>query len=67
MPELPEVETVCQGLKPHIIGHGISEVIVRQPSLRWMVPQTLASAIEGEVFRSIQRRGKYLLIATSTK
>ena len=66
MPELPEVETVCQGLKPHIIGHGISEVIVRQPSLRWMVPQTLASVIEGEVFRSIQRRGKYLLIATDS-
>ena len=33
MPELPEVETVCRGLRRHIIGRTITEVVVRSDSV----------------------------------
>jgi formamidopyrimidine-DNA glycosylase len=64
MPELPEVETVCRGVAPHIIGRTIQKVIVRQPSLRWPVPATLGDSLTGAVIQSVNRRAKYLLIAT---
>ena len=38
MPELPEVETTRRGIKPYIDQKKVSEVIVRQPKLRWPVP-----------------------------
>ncbi|WP_394753404.1 bifunctional DNA-formamidopyrimidine glycosylase/DNA-(apurinic or apyrimidinic site) lyase [Crenothrix sp.] len=64
MPELPEVETVCRGVAPHIIGQTIQKVIVRQPSLRWPVPSTLGNSLTGVTVQSVSRRAKYLLIAT---
>lgn len=33
MPELPEVETVCRGLRRHIIRRTITEVVVRSDSV----------------------------------
>ena len=39
MPELPEVETTLRGIEPYILGKTITSIIVRQPSLRWPVPQ----------------------------
>ena len=41
MPELPEVETICRGIAPHIIGQSINQVLVRQPRLRWAVSETM--------------------------
>ena len=38
MPELPEVETVRRGIAPHLIGQQVVRVVVRQPRLRWPVP-----------------------------
>ena len=32
MPELPEVETVCRGLRKHIVGRTITKVVVRSDS-----------------------------------
>jgi len=37
MPELPEVETTCQGIAPHLIGKKLISVDVRNGSLRWPV------------------------------
>lgn len=63
MPELPEVETTCRGIAPHIEGKIIRHVIVRQPKLRWPVPESLAQALTGQCIQSVSRRAKYLLLA----
>jgi len=65
MPELPEVETTCQGITPHLLNQGITNVIVRQAKLRWAVPASLAAKLTGQTIVSINRRGKYLLIDTT--
>ncbi len=64
MPELPEVETICRGIAPHIIGQTIKQVLVRQPRLRWMIAETLAEDLTGLTIKSVTRRAKYLLLAT---
>jgi len=66
MPELPEVETTCRGISPHIIDKVISDVIVRHPQLRWPIPENLAELLIGHQFVNIQRRAKYLLLKTNT-
>ena len=66
MPELPEVETTLRGIEPHILGKNINCIIVRQPSLRWPVPQAIIKKkLEKNNIDSIRRRGKYLLIESS--
>ena len=62
MPELPEVETTCRGIEPHLKGKKVSALVVRNSSLRWPIPTDLASRIEGKALRSVVRRGKYLLL-----
>ena len=64
MPELPEVETTRRGIAPHICGQRIAGLIVRQPRLRWPVPEQLTRQIKGARITRLWRRGKYLLIAT---
>jgi formamidopyrimidine-DNA glycosylase len=66
MPELPEVETTRLGLVERIVGRRIREAVVREPRLRWPVPDDLASRLRGKVVKSIQRRGKYLLLDCGT-
>lgn len=65
MPELPEVETTRLGISPHIQGQTIQEVIVREPRLRWPVPANLKDLLVNLKVDSVERRGKYLLFATS--
>ncbi|KEA63596.1 Formamidopyrimidine-DNA glycosylase [Marinobacterium lacunae] len=65
MPELPEVETSRAGIAPYLEGHRITALRVRQPRLRWPVPSDLAAHLEGQIVRSVSRRGKYLLIAVN--
>jgi formamidopyrimidine-DNA glycosylase len=61
MPELPEVEVTRRGLAPQLVGRVISGVAVREPRLRWPVPRDVL-ALAGRTVRTIQRRGKYLLV-----
>jgi len=61
MPELPEVETTLRGIEPHMQGQRISRVIVRDPRLRWPVPDEIHGA-EGQRVIALRRRAKYLLI-----
>ncbi|MBY6187943.1 bifunctional DNA-formamidopyrimidine glycosylase/DNA-(apurinic or apyrimidinic site) lyase [Marinobacter hydrocarbonoclasticus] len=63
MPELPEVEVTRQGIAPHLEGHIVTEVIVRNPRLRWPV-DPLIQQLEGQTIRSVTRRAKYLLLDT---
>ncbi|HKK06143.1 MAG TPA: bifunctional DNA-formamidopyrimidine glycosylase/DNA-(apurinic or apyrimidinic site) lyase [Gammaproteobacteria bacterium] len=62
MPELPEVETTRRGIAPHIEGHTVTDVIVREPRLRWPVPPALKAALRGQRLRRVARRSKYLLL-----
>jgi len=64
MPELPEVETTCRGIAPHLIGRRVARVVVRNPRLRWRVPTSLGREISGRIIGSVTRRAKYILIAT---
>ncbi|MDZ4152372.1 DNA-formamidopyrimidine glycosylase family protein, partial [Methylicorpusculum sp.] len=64
MPELPEVETTCRGISPHITGQAIQQVIVRHPQLRWPVPDNLDQTLSGLTIESVIRRAKYLLLNT---
>lgn len=66
MPELPEVETIMQGLIPHIKGLTIQQVIIRQPQLRWPVPLDLNDQLQQQKIIHLSRRGKYLLIQMAT-
>ena len=63
MPELPEVETTRKGISPYCEQQTVAKVTVRQPKLRWPVPDNLAELIEGRTIHGIQRRAKYLLLA----
>ena len=62
MPELPEVETTRRGLVPHLVGRRVRGAVVRNPNLRWPVPDDLTRRLKGEEVLDIRRRGKYLLI-----
>lgn len=64
MPELPEVETTLRGVSPHLVGHRITEVIVRDARLRWPVPDTMHE-LEGQRITAGHRRAKYLLFTTA--
>jgi len=61
MPELPEVETTLRGIEPHMQDQRISRVIVRDPRLRWPVPDEIHAA-EGQRVIGLRRRAKYLLV-----
>ena len=61
MPELPEVEVTRRGLAPQISGRVISGVAVRERRLRWPVPRDVL-ALAGRTVRSVERRGKYLVV-----
>ena len=61
MPELPEVETTCRGVRPHVEGRTLSALVVRNARLRLPVPPDLAHQIEGRVLQAVSRRAKYLL------
>ena len=64
MPELPEVETTCRGIAPHILDRKVRDVIVRESRLRWPVPPQLRQTLAGARFTAVNRRAKYLLLET---
>ena len=61
MPELPEVETTRLGVIDHVKHKTVSDCVVRNPSLRWPIPDDLKDSIQGQCLLDIERRGKYLL------
>lgn len=61
MPELPEVETVCRGLKPHLEGRRLVRVEARRPDLRVPLPDDFAGRLTGRRVESLGRRAKYIL------
>ena len=64
MPELPEVETTLRGLQPHLLNRTIATIDIKQPKLRWPVPDEILQ-LKGATIHSLSRRAKYLLIYTN--
>lgn len=62
MPELPEVETVVRGLRPHLTGRIFAEVEQRRPDLREKLPEDFARRLTGRQVVTVDRRAKYILI-----
>lgn len=60
MPELPEVETILCGLRPHLLGARILKLKVRERRLRWQIPRNLPAKVRGQKVSAMHRRGKYI-------
>lgn len=65
MPELPEVETTRRGIAPHVVGQTVARVLIREPRLRWPVPDALRRRLPGQTILAVERRAKYLLLHTA--
>lgn len=62
MPELPEVETVCRGLEPLMVGKTIKNIILNRNRLRNDLPPMFKECISGQKVYSVKRRGKYIVV-----
>ncbi len=66
MPELPEVETVCRGLKQLIIGKKIAKVSHDWPKSFPNDPTTSYAFLLGATIQAIRRRAKVIIVDLST-
>lgn len=63
MPELPEVQTIINGLNQKVLGKEIQEIVELRPrTVEWQFPVSSLGKIN-----SVSRRGKYIIIQTSSK
>lgn len=66
MPELPEVETVKNGLKNQLEGTKITAVKLSGKNLRYPFPSNYTEQLTGSTITKLDRRAKYLLIHLNT-
>jgi formamidopyrimidine-DNA glycosylase len=66
MPELPEVETVRQGLAPHLTGARLVRVTQNRADLRFPLPERFAARLTGARVERLDRRAKYLVAPLDT-
>ncbi|MEM6387057.1 MAG: bifunctional DNA-formamidopyrimidine glycosylase/DNA-(apurinic or apyrimidinic site) lyase [Pseudomonadota bacterium] len=66
MPELPEVETVKNGLRPTMENAVIASVDVNRPDLRWPFPDRMKERLENVAVKNLRRRSKYILVDLSS-
>jgi len=63
MPELPEVQTIVNGLKPELQGKSIKQIEVLDVDLlRNTTPQELNKKLVGKQITDVSRTGKYILL-----
>ena len=63
MPELPEVETVCRSLRPHIVDRRITAVLATVDRLRLPIQlEALRGSCVGRTIVDVRRRGKYIIV-----
>ncbi len=61
MPELPEVETVCSGLRPAIARRKLASIATFRRDLRIPFPKNLP-VLKGDTVTAVTRRAKYALV-----
>ncbi|MCI5057084.1 MAG: bifunctional DNA-formamidopyrimidine glycosylase/DNA-(apurinic or apyrimidinic site) lyase [Flavobacteriales bacterium] len=62
MPELPEVETVCRGLRPYLEGFVLDSVILNRSDLRYPFPPDFRKCLRKVRVKTVDRKAKYILI-----
>ena len=63
MPELPEVETIRRVLEPQIRGRAIEQITIRRPEIIARPDaDEFRRCLTGQIFDSMIRRGKFLVI-----
>lgn len=67
MPELPEVETVVRGLRDPLVGRRIEGVWYERPKvIATPGADEFVARLQGQTFRAINRRAKYILCQLDT-
>jgi formamidopyrimidine-DNA glycosylase len=61
MPELPEVQTVCDGIKNYINGAKILNIKIINKKLRIEIPKYIEK-LSGTQIQQVRRKAKYILI-----
>ncbi len=65
MPELPEVEVICQGLIPHLLNRTILDIYCSGKQLRYPVRcDKIQTELRNSKIISLTRRAKYLILKT---
>ena len=68
MPELPEVETTRRGLEPLLCGRTLVRMAFHTPKLRYPLDRrAMGRLLRGRTLVRVDRRAKYLIIATDGK
>jgi len=62
MPELPEVETIKNGLESKLNNKIISDAVINRPNLRTFFPDNFTDNLKDKKITAFKRRSKYLLI-----
>ena len=66
MPELPEVETVINGLKPVMLNKKIARIEATRKNLRYNFPENLSAISKNSKIIDMQRLSKYIIIRLDT-
>src|SRR5688572_1055502 len=61
MPELPEVETVVNGLSPFLLGQTIRRIDLRRPDIVDPLNTPLPRYLKGRTIAQLSRRGKKIV------
>ena len=62
MPELPEVEIVKQSLYKNIKSKKIKKIIIKNPNLRFKLPNNFSSILKNSKIKNITRFSKYIIM-----
>lgn len=62
MPELPEVETIAQGLRSRVIGKTIAQIDLRRTAIRFPIPPEIEYRAADRTIIRIDRHSKYILL-----
>ncbi len=68
MPELPEVETIVNSLKTHVVGRTIIGIVIRDTRpIQKIAVDRFCEQLTGLRIKGLERRGKYIIFSLSHK
>jgi len=63
MPELPEVEVICRGIRPLLIGRRVTAIMSSGKKLRHPIPlEVMQDSMLGQTITTVERRAKFLQV-----